>query len=120
MDIVVHPSRREGLARALPQGSLARKPVITYDIDGAKEGVLDGQTGFVVPPFDKVRLGDALKKLLDDPSLRSRMGDAGQQFAQARFGANAMVEGLEAVYQSALLNTRQFPGLAGELAPRSL
>jgi glycosyltransferase involved in cell wall biosynthesis len=36
MDILVHPSRREGLARALPQGGLAGKPTITYDIDGAR------------------------------------------------------------------------------------
>ena len=37
MDILVHPSRREGLARALPQGSLAGLPDITYDIDGNRE-----------------------------------------------------------------------------------
>ena len=48
-------------ARALPQGSLAAKPVVTYDIDGAKEGVLDGQTGYVLPPFDKQQLGAAVE-----------------------------------------------------------
>ena len=47
MDILVHPSRREGLARALPQGSLAGKPVITYDIDGNREALIEGETGFV-------------------------------------------------------------------------
>lgn len=101
MDIVVHPSRREGLARALPQGSLAAKPVVTYDIDGAKEGVLDQQTGFVLPPFDKERLGAALGKLLDDPSLRVKMGKIGREFALSRFGAEAMVDALEAVYRDA-------------------
>jgi glycosyltransferase involved in cell wall biosynthesis len=102
MDIVVHPSRREGLARALPQGSLAGKPVITYDIDGAKEGVLDGRTGFVVPPFDRQRLADAMEKLLENASLRREMGAAGREFALGRFGADVMVEALEAVYQSTL------------------
>jgi glycosyltransferase involved in cell wall biosynthesis len=101
MDIVVHPSRREGLARALPQGSLAGKPVVTYDIDGAKEGVLDGRTGFVVPPFDQQRLAEALEKLLDNAPLRREMGFAGREFALGRFGADAMVEALEAVYRSA-------------------
>jgi glycosyltransferase involved in cell wall biosynthesis len=102
MDIVVHPSRREGLARALPQGSLAAKPVITYDIDGAKEGVIDGQTGFVIPPFEVSRLRDALDALLDYPSMRARMGAAGRTFALSRFSAATMVESLERVYQSAL------------------
>ncbi len=50
MDILVHPSRREGLARALAQGALAAKPVITYDIDGNREALLDGHTGFLLPP----------------------------------------------------------------------
>lgn len=101
MDIVVHPSRREGLARALPQGSLAAKPVITYDIDGAREGVIDGRTGFVIPPFDVTRLRDALDALLDYPAMRARMGAAGRTFALSRFSAQTMVDGLERVYQSA-------------------
>jgi glycosyltransferase involved in cell wall biosynthesis len=101
MDIVVHPSRREGLARALPQASLAAKPVITYDIDGAKEGVLDRETGFVLPPFDKDQLAIALAKLLADPALRETMGKTGRQFALSRFGAEQMVDALEAVYRSA-------------------
>ncbi len=52
MDIVVHASLREGLARALPQALIAGKPVVSFDVDGAREVVLDGQTGFLVPPQD--------------------------------------------------------------------
>src|SRR4051812_40357282 len=48
MDVVAHPSRREGLARALPQGSLARCPVITYDIDGNREALIEGTTGHAI------------------------------------------------------------------------
>src|SRR5205814_10443940 len=51
MDVLVHPSRREGLARAIVQGQLAGKPAIAYDIDGNREGLIQGQSGFVVPPF---------------------------------------------------------------------
>lgn len=101
MDILVHPSRREGLARALPQGSLARCPLITYDIDGNREGVLDGKTGFVLPPFDTARLSHTLTVLLADPSLRQQMGTAGREFALGRFDSNVMVEALERVYRDA-------------------
>jgi glycosyltransferase involved in cell wall biosynthesis len=101
MDILVHPSRREGLARALPQASLAGKPVVTYDVDGNREGVIQGQTGYVLPPFDKSKLSAAVRDLVTDASLRRSMGEAGRRFALARFDARVMVDALEAVYASA-------------------
>jgi glycosyltransferase involved in cell wall biosynthesis len=104
MDILVHPSRREGLARALPQGALCGCPCVAYDIDGAKEAVLDGQTGFVIPPFDKIKFGNVMVKLLGDESLRKTMGLAGREFASKRFGADVMVDALERQYQM-VLNT---------------
>lgn len=102
MDILVHPSRREGLARALPQGSLAGKPVITYDIDGAKEGVIHNVTGFVLPPFDKIQLATSIDRLMEDAPLRTRMGVAGREFALGRFDAKVMVDALEKVYHDCL------------------
>jgi glycosyltransferase involved in cell wall biosynthesis len=102
MDIMVHPSRREGLARALPQGSLCGCPCVTYDIDGAKEAVLDGQTGFVIPPFEIQRFGEAIATLLTDAALRKTMGAAGRAFASKRFGADVMVKELEQVYRAVL------------------
>ena len=102
MDILVHPSRREGLARALPQGSLAGVPVVTYDIDGNREGAIDGETGFVLPPFDKSKLAAAIEVLLADPSLRRSMGEAGRAFAMGRFDAGVMMDALDGVYEDAL------------------
>jgi glycosyltransferase involved in cell wall biosynthesis len=101
LDILVHPSRREGLARALPQGSLAGKPVVTYDVDGNREALIEGKTGFAVPTFDKPRLAAVIEKLLADPALRHRMGDAGREFALSRFDAQVMVQALERIYQQA-------------------
>ncbi|HWE04234.1 MAG TPA: glycosyltransferase family 4 protein [Tepidisphaeraceae bacterium] len=102
MDILVHPSRREGLARALPQGALAGCPVIAFDIDGNREGLLDGQSGFAIRPFDGAGLSAALEVLLGDPALRSRMGETGRAFALARFDASVMVEALEHVYRNSM------------------
>jgi len=98
MDVLVHPSRREGLARALPQGSLARNPVITYDIDGNREALIDGQTGFLIRPFDRKRFGECVATLMENPSKRRAMGEAGRAFALARFDAKVMVDALEKVY----------------------
>jgi glycosyltransferase involved in cell wall biosynthesis len=102
MDVLVHPSRREGLARALPQGALAGNPVIAYDIDGNREGLVHGETGYVFPPFDKVKLAAAIERLAGDAALRRSMGSAGRAFALARFDAKVMIEGLERVYAEAL------------------
>ena len=104
MDILVHPSRREGLARALPQGQLAGCPVVTYDIDGNREGLIDGETGYLVKPFDVVAFGDKLATLLADPAKAKAMGEKGRTFAAGRFDTKVMVDGLERVYASASLS----------------
>lgn len=110
MDILVHPSRREGLARALPQGQLAGCPVVTYDIDGNREGLIDGQTGFLVRPFDVGKLSEHLRVLLSDADRRKAMGDAGRVFARSRFSARVMVDALQAVYESGLAAKRRRRG----------
>lgn len=100
MDILVHPSRREGLARALPQGQLAGCPVVTYDIDGNREGLVDGQTGYLVEPFNVQSFGEKLATLLADPVQAKAMGQAGRTFAAGRFDTKVMVDGLERVYRN--------------------
>ncbi|HEX8524881.1 MAG TPA: glycosyltransferase family 4 protein [Tepidisphaeraceae bacterium] len=102
MDILVHPSRREGLARAIVQGQLARCPAIAYDIDGNREGLLDGETGFAIKPFDRLALAEKLRIVIEDAELRRRMGEKGRNFALSRFDAKVMVAGLEKVYADAL------------------
>ncbi len=101
MDVLVHPSRREGLARAIVQGQLAGLPAIAYGIDGNREGMIADETGFIVPPFDRAVLAEKLKAALDDAELRRRMGERGRAFAEARFDTKVMVERLEEVYRDA-------------------
>ncbi len=101
MDVLAHPSRREGLARALPQGALCGCPTVTYDVDGNREGLIDGTTGYALPPFDVGRFGEAVASLLGDPERRRAMGAAGRAFAVGRFDTGVMVDGLERVYAEA-------------------
>lgn len=105
MDIVVHPSRREGLARAIAQGQLAGCPAIAYDIDGNREGLLHGDTGFIVPPFEVQKLRENLLALLENPQKSREMGQKGRTFAKERFSTQTMVRDLEKVYQIALGQT---------------
>src|SRR5712691_7328770 len=50
MDIVVHTSLWEGLSRVLPQVLIAGKPVVSFDVDGAREVVISGENGYLLPP----------------------------------------------------------------------
>ena len=79
MDIVVHASLREGLARVLPQGLIAGKPVVSYDIDGAREVVIPGETGYLLRPRDIDAMAKAIDELAADPALRDRLGAEGRR-----------------------------------------
>jgi glycosyltransferase involved in cell wall biosynthesis len=98
MDIVVHLSRREGLARALPQALAAGRPVVAYDCDGANEVCLDNETGFLVRPDDLATLKERLVRLAGDAVLRERLALRGRQFVRERFGVEQMVDDLYALY----------------------
>ena len=102
MDMLMHVSLREGLARALPQAMLAGKPVISYDIDGAKEVVIEGQTGILLPPKSIQPLGDAILKLANDADLRTRLGLQGRLLCQERFGHQSMTKQIRRLYQQIL------------------
>lgn len=96
-DIVVHCSLREGLARTLPQAMLAGRPVISFDIDGARE-VVDDSTGLLLEPGDVAGLVDAIEKLSRSPDLRGTLGAAGREKCREMFSHNHMVDQIEELY----------------------
>ena len=98
-DILVHCSLREGLARTLPQAMLAGTPVISFDVDGARE-VVDEATGVLLPPKDVEGLMAGIENLAADADLRSALGAAGREKCREMFSHNHMVDRIEQVYQS--------------------
>jgi glycosyltransferase involved in cell wall biosynthesis len=98
MDIVVHTSLREGLARVLPQGLIAGKPVISYDVDGAREVVIPNRTGFLLAPRDIQGLIDAIRQLAANPELRTELGQTGRELCVERFRHQNMTRQLREIY----------------------
>jgi glycosyltransferase involved in cell wall biosynthesis len=98
MDLVVHLSSREGLARALPQALAVGRPIIAYDCDGAREVCLDGQTGFLIKRGDLGALRQKVLQLAANPALRERLGNTGRQFVRERFSIDRMVDDLYMLY----------------------
>jgi glycosyltransferase involved in cell wall biosynthesis len=102
MDLLVHASLREGLARALPQALIAGKPVVSYDIDGAREVTISGETGFLVPPRDIAALADGIRQLVADPALRRRLGEQGRARFTDQFRHETMTRQIRALYEQVL------------------
>jgi glycosyltransferase involved in cell wall biosynthesis len=107
MDILVHTSLREGLARALPQALLAGKPVVSYDVDGAREVCITGETGFLVPPRDLGALKKALVRLVGDAALRQQLGSAGRARCEQPFRHEFMTERIRELYLRVLARAGQ-------------
>lgn len=102
MDIVVHASLREGLARVLPQALIAGRPVISYDVDGAREVVLPNRTGFLLPPKSVDELTTAILLLAADANLRAQMGMEGRRRFTDVFRHETMTAQLRALYEQLL------------------
>lgn len=102
MDVVVHTSLREGLARVLPQSLAMGKPCVSFDIDGAPEVVIPGHTGYLVEPFDSAGLADGVLRLLEDEALRRELGENGKKHVDPNFRAEKMVADISEVYQMLL------------------
>jgi len=80
-DVFVLPSYFEGLPMSVIEAMLTGLPVVASDFPGPNEQVVDGVTGILVPPRTVDPLGQAMRRLADDPALRARMGEAGRQRA---------------------------------------
>lgn len=65
-----------GVGNNILEAGLYETPVVTYDVAGVSEMVIDGQTGYCVPFEDKERFADAVTDLVRNPGLRRQMGKA--------------------------------------------
>jgi len=98
-DIFVLPSDWEGVSMALLEAMAAGLPVVATTVGGTPEVVMDGVTGFLVPPRDPPALANALSILLQDPDLRQRMGEAGRQRAFDLFNIVHTVQQTLSLYE---------------------
>lgn len=95
-DVFLLLSQWEGLPLSLIEAQLIGLPAIVSDIDGCREAVLDGVTGFVCKSDEEV--ATALQRLIDDPLLRQKMGRAARIFSTKRFALDRMVAGTFEAY----------------------
>ncbi len=78
------------------------KPVVATAVGGSLDQVVDGETGYLVPPADPSALAERILTLLQVPDLRRRMGEAGRERIRTHFDFACMVEQLAKIYGEVL------------------
>ena len=108
----VMSSAWEGMPMVLLEASASGLPIVATDVGGNSEVVIDGKTGFLVPPKDPEALAWAMLYLMDLPGEeRRRMGEAARQHIEANYSLDRVVDQWEALYRELLerkgLKTRE-------------
>jgi glycosyltransferase involved in cell wall biosynthesis len=98
MEVFVLPSHREGLPQTLMEAAAIGVPAVATNVRGCREVVADGETGLIVPPRDPPAMATALRRLLDDRELASRLGRNASARARARYDERAVFSRLQDLY----------------------
>ncbi|MFQ5601517.1 MAG: glycosyltransferase [Candidatus Krumholzibacteriia bacterium] len=106
MDVFVLSSMSEGLSLTLLEAEASGLPIVATRVGGNPEVVRDGETGALVPPGQEEPLAGALARLLQDPALRTRLGERGRSLYRKHYTLQGMVRGYTRLY-------RQLCGLPG-------
>jgi glycosyltransferase involved in cell wall biosynthesis len=97
-DVGLLASHEEGFSNAILEKMAAGLPVIATDVGGNSEAIVEGVTGFLVPPRDPEALGVAIVKLCSDRALARRMGDAGRARVRQEFSIDRCIGRYEQLY----------------------
>lgn len=101
LDVVVLTSLWEGLPCVFSEAMASELPIVATDVDGAREAVVHGETGFLYEPHDIHGMAASVLQLIGDPDLRDRMGRKGKERAM-EFDISTSVGTLETAYRKCL------------------
>lgn len=98
-DVLVLPSLYEGLPNVVLEAMQARKPVVATAAPGTAEAVIDQETGLLVPVHSPPALAEAIRKVIENPALAHRLGEAGRTRVETHFRAEEMVLQFGTLYE---------------------
>jgi glycosyltransferase involved in cell wall biosynthesis len=100
--IICFPSYREGFPKSLLEAASCGIPIVTYDVPGSREVVIDQFNGLLVPLKNEFALKNAIQTLLNDPSLRYSYGKSGRKLVVDKFSQEKIAAETEAVWEEVL------------------
>jgi glycosyltransferase involved in cell wall biosynthesis len=98
--LLVHPSRSEGLSNTILEAMAEGLPVVATNVGGTPEIIIDGKTGFLVPPDRPDLLASKIGRLLRSPCLRAQLGKAGLESVRQRYNTQEVTTQYESIYRS--------------------
>jgi glycosyltransferase involved in cell wall biosynthesis len=105
--IFVLATNWEGFPITILEAMRAGLPVVATDVDGVREAVVDGETGYLYPKGATAPLCSILQALLDDPATRIRLGQAGRKRYEAEFTRSAMIRKIASIYERVIPGVRE-------------
>src|SRR5262245_40967111 len=105
-DVFCAPSQYEAFGIVYIEALACGCPVVASTAGGTPEAVADGETGLLVPPNDVDAVARALERILADPPLRRRMGQAGRRRVKEYFAMDKYIQRVLAVYHKAIDRSR--------------
>lgn len=99
-DLLIHPALEEGLGVAMLKAAAAGLPVVAFDVAGAQEVVVQGQTGLLVPAAQGTSMLQAVAYLIDNRAERERLGSTAKARMRDLFSVNEMVDKHIILYQA--------------------
>jgi glycosyltransferase involved in cell wall biosynthesis len=106
-DLLAVPSQAEPFGRVALEAMIAGKPVVGTRAGGLPDVVAEDETGLLVPPGDPAALGAAMLRVLSEPALAKRMGEAGRERAHKLFDARTATRSVEQLYLTLLRANRE-------------
>jgi glycosyltransferase involved in cell wall biosynthesis len=97
-DVCVLSSRSEGFSNSILEYMAAGRPVVATDVGGAREAIVQGETGYLVPAGDHQRIAQHIASLLLKPEQARALGEAGRRVVNEKFSCTKQVQNIESLY----------------------
>lgn len=107
MDIICLTSKNEGTPVSLIEAQAANIPVISTDVGGVRDVVLNNETGYIVQPGDKKTFEEKLLELIENEKKREYMSQNGWNFVREKFHYTTLVKNMEGLYLDLLEKKKQ-------------
>jgi glycosyltransferase involved in cell wall biosynthesis len=95
-------SRDEPFGLVTLEAMAAGIPVVAFDVGALSENIIEGETGYVVPPEDTSTMAERILGLLDSPAERRRLGHAGAEWVRRERSLDAYVDGVRSAHRAVI------------------